>query len=171
MDILFFLQIFLQSGPLISVYQANIQPRDTFQPSFYPSPIGLTHDSAISQLNLEVRWSIFIFIWVLLMFFQLVCLVPIGLTHNSILFFFFGVSVGQTLFSYGNCLCFFKMPVWPLQVMFIFHISVFFIYFTTRERFLFFLFFFSGQQPVPIHLKEFLFFQNLSLVTFYRAFL
>ena len=37
--------IFLQSGPFFSVYQATIQPRDTFQPSFYPSPIGLTHDS------------------------------------------------------------------------------------------------------------------------------
>ena len=139
-----FWPIFLESGPFFSLYQAFIQPRDTFQPSFYSSPIGLTHHLSFFNLIWLSRWSDLIFIWVLLMFFQLVCLVPIGLTHNFIFFFFFGVSGGQTLFSYGNCLCFFKMPVWPLQVMFIFHISVFFIYFTTRERFLFFLFFFLG---------------------------
>ena len=136
---LIFLPIFLQSGLFFSLYQAFIQPRDTFQPSFYFSPIGLRHDLSFFQLNLALPVvRDLIFIWVLLMFFQLVCLVPIGLTHNSIFFFFFGLSGGQNLFLYGNCLCFFKMPVWPLQVMFIFHISVFFLDSTTRERFLFF---------------------------------
>ena len=48
----FFFKFSFNLGLFFSLYQAFIQPRDTFQPSFYLSPLGLTHDSALPQLNL-----------------------------------------------------------------------------------------------------------------------